>query len=225
METGHAAFCELPHMRATLDASVDANCPPAHVTGTHEEDPDRILKVPLSQKEQVVPSFPVKPGLHVQFVITLLASNELAPAGQSVHTSEAAATTTEYFPATQLIHTSDAAATVVENFPATQLVHTFDTAPSNVEYLPATQFSQISESAPVTVENLPAMQLTQTSKAAPTSIEYFPATQSEQRLEAAPITVENFPARHCVHDAGPGCILKDPAAQCKHTDGVAAFSA
>jgi len=224
MKTGHARFCELPHMRATLDASVDANCPAAHVTGTHEDGPGRILKVPLLHREQVVPSLPVNPGLHVQFVKTLLASKEFDPDGQFMHTSEAAAITVEYFPdkharhmsdaaaavvrnlpATQLTHTSEAAAIVVEYFPGTQSMHTLDAAANTVEYLPATQLTQMSEAAPAKVENLPAVQLMQTSEAAPITVEYFPAMQSVQTLvETAPITEENFPATHSLHESGPG---------------------
>jgi len=55
-DTEHASFCALPHIRATFDAICDANCPAAQVTGTHKDKPARILKVPLSQREHVVPS-------------------------------------------------------------------------------------------------------------------------------------------------------------------------
>jgi len=242
IETGHAASCAFPHIRATLEANCDAKCPAAHVTGTHEDGPVRILKVPLLQGEQFVPSFPVNPGLQVQFVKALLASDEFDAAGQFMHTSKPAATTTEYFPDmharhtselapaitryfpdTQLIHTSEAAASVLEYLPATQFMHTSEAAPNIVEYLPFAQLTHVSESAATTVENLPAIQLSQTSEVAPAEIKYFPAMQLTQRSEAAPTTNENLPATHSVHDAGPGIFLNVPAAHSTHTEGVAAF--
>jgi len=241
METGHALFCATPHIRATLEASCDANCPATHTTGKHEDDPDKILKVPSAQTEHVVPSSPENPALHVQFVKTLLACAEFDATGHVMHTSEGAPNVPEYFPGkqdthtsenapdkvryfpdTQLIHTSDGAATELEYFPAMQLMHTLDEAPTTVEYFPARQPTQTSEFAATAIEYLPAIQRMQTSELAPSTVEYFPAMQFEQTSVVAPTAVEYFPATHFVHSLGPGKGLKDPAAQSKHTDGVVA---
>jgi len=69
-------------MRATLDDSVEANCPAGQATILHAADPDVNLKVPGAHSTHVSPSAPVNPALHVQLLRLLLPSGASELGGQ-----------------------------------------------------------------------------------------------------------------------------------------------
>jgi len=79
---GQGAFWALPHIRATLDACAEANCPAGQATIVHAADPEVNLNVPGAHGIHVSPFAPVNPALHVQLLRTLLPSEASELKGQ-----------------------------------------------------------------------------------------------------------------------------------------------
>jgi hypothetical protein len=85
-------------------------------------DPTLVLYVPAPHAEHVVPSWPVYPLLHLQSVLSSLATLDCMFAAHPTHVeTETAATVVEYMFAAQFVHF--AVPVVSLNLPAMQLIH------------------------------------------------------------------------------------------------------
>ena len=155
----------------------------------HAADPVSALYLPAAQPEQVPPSGPVNPMLHVQAPIALLPDPDELLAGQLVHTPD------------------PVAPGVVEYVPAPQSVHV--AVPVEPLYLPAKHDAHGPPFGPVA----PALQVQLAKVPLPAGELEFVGHALQVALAEAPTAVEYVPAPQSEHTVDPGSALYLPATQ------------
>jgi hypothetical protein len=145
---------QLGSIHAVLDVLPAGELEPAAGQVRHTALPVEFLYFPVTHAEQVPPFAPVKPGLQVQAVTTVLELGEVESLGHAEHAD--APTATEYVPVGHLVHTVVALAPrTAEYSPASQLVQ--NTPPVVVLYFPVAHASQLVHD--VSVMSCPAVML------------------------------------------------------------------